>query len=105
LSAAIPPFIIRHFLFDTRYFFLALIYAWFVPARTGFDIHESYGRTESASMVTYNHYHRHVVGSVGTPVNLIEVQIRDFDGKVLEPGAQGEICICCPNITQRIYCC
>jgi hypothetical protein len=57
LSAAIPPFIIRHFLFDIRYFFLALIYAWFVPARTGLDIHESYGMTESASMVTYNHNH------------------------------------------------
>jgi len=68
--------------------------------RTGLDIHESYGMTESASMVTYNHYHRHVVGSVGTPVSLIEVQIRDFDGHVLEQGEQGEICIRGPNITQ-----
>jgi long-chain acyl-CoA synthetase len=56
--------------------------------------------TESAAMVTYNHYYRHVIGSVGTPVNLVEVQIRDFDGKVLEPGKEGEICICGPNITQ-----
>ena len=69
-------------------------------SRTGLDIHESYGMTESASMVTYNHYHRHVVGSVGTPVSLIEVQIRDFDGNLLEAGEQGEICICGPNITQ-----
>ncbi len=69
-------------------------------SRTGLDIHESYGMTESASMVTYNHYYRHVVGSVGTPVNLIEVQIRDFDGNVLEQGSQGEICICGPNITR-----
>jgi long-chain acyl-CoA synthetase len=68
-------------------------------SRTGLNIHESYGMTESASMVTYNHYYRHVVGSVGTPVNLIEVQIRDFDGNVLEQGKQGEICICGPNIT------
>ncbi|MGD2184566.1 MAG: AMP-binding protein [Desulfobacterales bacterium] len=69
-------------------------------ARTGLDIHESYGMTESAAMVTYNHYDRHVVGSVGTPVNLVEVQIRDFDGKVLEAGKEGEICIRGPNITQ-----
>ncbi len=69
-------------------------------SRTGLNIHESYGMTESASMVTYNHYYRHVVGSVGTPVNLVEVQIRDFDGKVLEQGNQGEICICGPNITK-----
>lgn len=69
-------------------------------ARTGLDIHESYGMTESAAMVTYNHYYRHVIGSVGTPVNLVEVQIRDFDGKVIEPGKEGEICICGPNITR-----
>ncbi len=69
-------------------------------SRTGLNIHESYGMTESASMVTYNHYYRHVVGSVGTPVNLIEVQIRDFDGNLLEHGNQGEICICGPNITK-----
>ena len=68
--------------------------------QTGLNIHESYGMTESAAMVTYNHYYRHVVGSVGTPVNLIEVQIRDFEGNVLEQGARGEICICGPNITK-----
>ena len=68
-------------------------------SRTGLDIHESYGMTESASMVTYNHYYRHVVGSVGTPVSGIEVQIRDFEGNLLEQGQQGEICISGPNIT------
>lgn len=68
--------------------------------QTGLNIHESYGMTESAAMVTYNHYYRHVVGSVGTPVNLVEVQIRDFEGNVLEQGARGEICICGPNITK-----
>ena len=67
--------------------------------RTGLDIHEAYGMTESASMVTYNHYYRHVVGSVGTPVHLVEVQIRDFDGNRLKNGRQGEICIRGPNIT------
>jgi long-chain acyl-CoA synthetase len=65
---------------------------------TGLDIHEAYGMTESASMVTFNHYYRHVVGSVGTPANLVEVQIRDFDGNVLEQEQQGEICIRGPNI-------
>jgi long-chain acyl-CoA synthetase len=69
-------------------------------ARTGLDIHESYGMTESAAMVTYNHYYRHVVGSVGTPIDLVEVQIRDFEGTVLKKGEAGEICICGPNITK-----
>jgi long-chain acyl-CoA synthetase len=69
-------------------------------ARTGLDIYESYGMTESASMVTYNHYYRHVVGSVGSPVNLVQVQIRDLEGNALEQGEEGEICICGPNITK-----
>ena len=67
---------------------------------TGLDIYEAYGLTESASMVTYNHYYRHVIGSVGTPANLVEVEIRDFDGNVLRQGETGEICIYGPNITK-----
>jgi long-chain acyl-CoA synthetase len=69
-------------------------------AQTGLDIYESYGMTESATMVTYNHFYRHVIGSVGTPVNLVEVQIRDLEGNPLEQGQRGEICICGPNITK-----
>jgi long-chain acyl-CoA synthetase len=68
--------------------------------RTGLDIYESYGMTESAAMVTYNHEYRHVVGSVGTPIDLVEVQIRDSEGNRVEAGEQGEICICGPNITK-----
>jgi len=62
------------------------------------NIHEAYGMTESASMVTFNHYYQHVVGSVGTPANLVEVQIRGLDGSVLGPEEEGEICIRGPNI-------
>ncbi|MEJ2244677.1 MAG: AMP-binding protein [Acidobacteriota bacterium] len=69
-------------------------------AQTGLNIYEAYGLTESASMVTYNHYYRHVIGSVGTPANLVEVGIRDFEGNVLQQGETGEICICGPNITK-----
>jgi long-chain acyl-CoA synthetase len=69
-------------------------------ARTGLNIYEAYGMTESASIVTYNHYYRHVIGSVGTPANLVEVQIRDLEGNVLGQGERGEICICGPNITK-----
>ena len=66
--------------------------------RTGLNIYEAYGMTETASMVTYNHYLRHVVGSVGTPVNTVEVQIRDSQGHVLRQGQEGEICIRGPNV-------
>jgi len=66
--------------------------------RTGLDIFEAYGMTESASMVTYNHYYQHVVGSVGTPANGVEIQIRDKEGNPLGRNRKGEICIAGPNI-------
>jgi len=75
-----------------------IVRAW--KGRTGLAIHEAYGMTESASMVTYNHYYCHVVGSVGTPASLVEVQIRDMEGLRLKPGQEGEICIHGPNITK-----
>ena len=67
--------------------------------RTGLKIYEAYGMTESASMVTYNHYHRHVIGSVGTTASLVEIRICDPEGQAVPPGEQGEICIKGPNIT------
>jgi long-chain acyl-CoA synthetase len=66
--------------------------------QTGLTIYEAYGMTESASMVTYNHYYRHVIGSVGTPASGVEVQIRDKSGNRLEESQEGEICIRGHNI-------
>jgi long-chain acyl-CoA synthetase len=62
--------------------------------RTGIMIAESYGMTEGMP-VTYNHYYpeRHVVGSVGTLVPGVEVEIRDPVGNRLENGQEGEICV------------
>jgi long-chain acyl-CoA synthetase len=66
--------------------------------QTDLSIYESYGMTESASMVTYNHYYRHVIGSVGTAVPGVEIQIRDESGKQMGMGEKGEICIRAHNI-------
>lgn len=66
--------------------------------RTGLDIHEGYGMTETASAVTFNHRHRHVPGTVGTAVPGCEVQIRDLAGNVLPEGKEGEVCMRGPNI-------
>jgi long-chain acyl-CoA synthetase len=73
-----------------------IVHEW--KSRLQLNIHESYRMTETATMVTYNHYVRHVVGSVGTPVNIVEVQIRDLQGHVLKEGEEGEISICGPNV-------
>ena len=66
--------------------------------RTGLAIYEGYGMTEAAPTVTYNHHYRHVIGSVGTEVPGVEVQIRDRNGKQVEQGDEGEICIRGPNV-------
>jgi long-chain acyl-CoA synthetase len=66
--------------------------------RTGLAIYEGYGMTEAAPTVTYNHHYRHVIGSVGTEVPGVEVQIRDQNGEQVQQGHEGEICIRGPNI-------
>ncbi len=66
--------------------------------RTGLTIYEGYGLTESASAVTYNHFREHRIGSIGETVPGVEVQIRDPEGRPLEAGREGEICIRGRNI-------
>ena len=60
--------------------------------QTGLAIYEGYGMTEAAPVITYNHYYRHVIGSVGTAAPGVEIQIRDPQGHELEQGRKGEIC-------------
>jgi long-chain acyl-CoA synthetase len=61
---------------------------------TGITIAECYGMSEGTT-IAFNHLYpeRHVVGSVGQPINGVEVQIRDESGKILAQGEEGEICI------------
>jgi long-chain acyl-CoA synthetase len=66
--------------------------------RTDLAIYEGYGMTEAAPTVTYNHRYRHVIGSVGTEVPGVEVQIRDQNGDQVKQGHEGEICVRGPNI-------
>ncbi len=66
--------------------------------QTGLAIYEGYGMTEAAPVVTYNHYFRHVIGSVGTAAPGVEIQIRDHKGRRLEQGREGEICVRGRNI-------
>lgn len=64
----------------------------------GLNIHEAYGLTETASLVTYNHIFQHKVGSVGTPAGLVEVRLLDAQGKEVPEGEEGEIAIRGPNV-------
>ena len=69
----------------------------------GLTIHESYGMTETASLVTFNHLYRHRIGSVGTPAGAVEVRLVDPEGNPAPQGETGEIIIRGPNVMKGYF--
>ena len=62
-------------------------------------IFEGYGLTETAPFASYNHRLQFVPGSIGTPVDLVEMKIVDPEtGQTCGPGEPGEIAIRGPNV-------
>jgi long-chain acyl-CoA synthetase len=67
-------------------------------AATGLPVSQGYGLTECSPFATYNHEHAHRPGSVGTPIENVEVRVVDeHDGEVPD-GMLGEIVIRGPNV-------
>jgi len=65
----------------------------------GMPIYEGYGLTETAPFASYNHALRHAPGSIGMPVDLVEMKVVDTDtGADCPPGTPGEIAIRGPNV-------
>ena len=64
----------------------------------GMPIFEGYGLTETSPFATYNHEWQHRPGSVGTPIEMVEVCIVDTDDDPVAAGAWGEILIKGPNV-------
>ncbi len=69
----------------------------------GIPIHEAYGMTEAASIVTFNHLFRHKIGSIGMPAGIIELKVVDANDNELKQGEQGEIIIRGPNIMKGYF--
>jgi long-chain acyl-CoA synthetase len=67
-------------------------------AATGLPISQGYGLTESSPFATYNHEHAHRPGSVGTPIENVEVRVVDEEGREVPDGTLGEIVIRGPNV-------
>jgi len=59
---------------------------------------EGYGLTETSPFASYNHIWEHRPGSVGTPIENVEIKILDLEDREVEPGTWGEICIKGPNV-------
>jgi long-chain acyl-CoA synthetase len=93
---------------DIRYFFSAAATLsvkiekdW--QARIGKVIHQGYGLTECSPFAAYNHDFAYQVGSVGAPIENVEMEIIDADGEKMKPGELGEIAIKGPNVMQGYY--
>ena len=59
---------------------------------------EGYGLTETSPFSSYNHFLRHKLGSIGSPIENVEMCIVDADDNTLPDGEMGEICIKGANI-------
>jgi long-chain acyl-CoA synthetase len=70
--------------------------AW--HAATGMHIHEGYGLTETSPFASYNHAWRWKAGSVGAPLENVEMCVQDENGRMLASGELGELCIRGPNV-------
>ena len=68
------------------------VYRQFQKA-TGLDIMEGFGQSESTLIIGNLVGSDHKLGSMGKPVPLYRVQLLDIEGKPVETGETGEICI------------
>lgn len=62
-------------------------------------IYEGYGLTETSPFASYNHHENYIIGSIGTPIDSVEMKIADSDsGETCPPGEMGEIAMRGPNV-------
>lgn len=66
----------------------------------GVQVYEGYALSETACGGTINPYKARKQGSIGKPINCLEITIRSEDGKALPAGAEniGEIAVRGPNV-------
>jgi long-chain acyl-CoA synthetase len=67
-------------------------------SRYGAIIHEGYGLTETSPFASYNHEFKYQFGSIGMPIDNVEMKIVDLDGSETPIGKIGEIIIRGPNV-------
>ena len=67
--------------------------------RFGLVIHQGYGLTETSPFASYNHATAHRLGSIGVPIEKVEMRVVDVRTRQpLPAGERGEIVIRGPNV-------
>jgi long-chain acyl-CoA synthetase len=69
----------------------------------GHWIHQGYGLTECSPFSSYNHEVQFRPGSVGTPIENVEMKVVDLDGREVPDGELGEILIKGPNVMKGYF--
>ncbi len=67
-------------------------------ATYGRTVMEGYGLTETSPAATFNHELEYREGSVGTPIDLVDVRVVDEEDRDVPPGAWGEVVFRGPNV-------
>lgn len=66
--------------------------------RYGQVIHEGYGLTETSPLASFNHELVHRAGSIGAPIENVEMKVLDENDAEVPAGTWGEIAIRGPNV-------
>jgi long-chain acyl-CoA synthetase len=64
----------------------------------GRPIHEGYGLTETSPSACFNHEIEHRIGTVGSPIDNVEMKVFDDEDREVPAGARGEIVVRGPNV-------
>lgn len=91
------------YLSSIRYFFSAaaplpveISQLWY--QKYGLVINEGYGLTETSPCACYNNDLKYKFGSVGTPIENVEVKVVNSQGREVLPRMRGEVVIKGPNV-------
>ncbi|MEV8066466.1 long-chain fatty acid--CoA ligase [Streptomyces sp. NPDC085995] len=72
--------------------------------RFGCPVLEGFGMSETSPVVTFNHPDRpRKAGSIGTPIQDVEVRLLDADGKDVPAGEIGELAVRGPNVMKGYW--
>ncbi len=113
---AVPTIFIHFLNMDTSRYDLSSLRYCFTAAATmpletalqwkdkfGMPIHEGYGLTECSPFALYNHDFKLKYGSLGTPIENVDVRVVDYEGKEVPPGEQGAIVVRGPNVMRGYW--
>jgi long-chain acyl-CoA synthetase len=70
---------------------------------SGMVINQGYGMTECSPFAAYNHDVAHRAGSVGSPIQHVQMKVVTPDGSEADVGQFGEIVIQGPNVMAGYY--